>query len=334
MYILGIETSCDETSASVLENKKIISNIIYSQVEKHRIFGGVVPEIAAREHLDKLQFVVDESLKKSKLSLNDIDIIAATYGPGLAGSLIVGLSYAKALAFALNKKFVGINHLEAHLLSPFLEYNDIKFPFIGLVVSGGHTNVYLAEEFGKYTLIGNTRDDAAGEAFDKVAKMLNLPYPGGPSIAKMALNGRAEKIVFPQAYMKDESFDFSFSGIKTSVLYFLKKNKIEIEKGQITVSDIAAAFQKAAIRAIVNKIRRIYKKYKVKNIAVTGGVAANDYLKEEIKKLAEERNLNVFIPSPILCTDNGAMIAYVGYEYAKHNKFSDLDLDILPDLKL
>ena len=334
MYILGIETSCDETSAAILENKKIISNIIYSQIEKHRIFGGVVPEIAAREHLDKLQFVVDESLKKANLSLNDIDVISATYGPGLAGSLIVGLSYAKSLAFALNKKFIGINHLEAHLLSPFLEYDNIKFPFIGLVVSGGHTNLYLAQEFGKYKLIGSTRDDAAGEAFDKVAKMLNLPYPGGPSISNEAIKGDAKKIVFPQAYMKDESFDFSFSGIKTSVLYFLQKNKAKIENGEITVSDIAAAFQKAAVRAIVNKIRRIYKKYRIKNIAITGGVAANSYLKEEIKRLDEERNLNVFIPSPILCTDNGAMIAYAGYEYAKHNKYSELDLDIIPDLKL
>ena len=334
MLILGIETSCDETSAAVLEGRKILSNIIFSQVEKHKIFGGVVPEIAAREHLNQLPLVVDESLKKAKVKLNQIDAISVTYGPGLAGSLIVGLSYAKAMAFALKKKFVGINHLEAHLLSPFIEYDDFDFPFIGLVVSGGHTNVYIAENFGKYKIIGLTRDDAAGEAFDKVAKLLNLSYPGGPAISKAAKEGDAKKIVFPQAQMKDKSFDFSFSGIKTSVLYFLKENMDKIEKKEITIQDIAAAFQKATIRTIVNKIKRIYKKYKIKNIAITGGVAANNFLKEEIKLFADEKKINIFIPSPVLCTDNGAMVAYAGYLHAMHNKFSEWNLDIVPDLKL
>lgn len=334
MLILGIETSCDETSAAILDGKKIISNIIFSQIEKHKIFGGVVPEIAAREHLNQLPMVVSKCFKDADMRLNQIDAVAVTYGPGLAGSLIVGLSYGKAMAFALKKKFIGINHLEAHLLSPFIEYDNFDFPFIGLVVSGGHTNVYIAEEFGKYKLIGSTRDDAAGEAFDKVAKLLGLPYPGGPAISKAAKEGNAKKIVFPQAQMKDKSFDFSFSGIKTSVLYFLKKNENKIKKGEITREDIAAAFQKAAIRTIVNKIKRVYKKYKIKNVAITGGVAANSFLKEEIKILADEKNLNFFIPSPILCTDNGAMVAYTGYMYLKHNKFSEWNLDIVPELKL
>ncbi len=334
MLILGIETSCDETSAAILKGKKILSNIIFSQIEKHKIFGGVVPEIAAREHLNQIPFVVDECIKDANIKLNQIDGIAVTYGPGLAGSLIVGLSYGKAMAFALKKKFIGINHLEAHLLSPFIEYDDFDFPFIGLVVSGGHTNVYIAEEFGKYKIIGSTRDDAAGEAFDKIAKLLGLSYPGGPSISKAAKEGNPKKIVFPQAQMKDKSFDFSFSGIKTSVLYFLKENEDKIKSGEITIQDIAAAFQKAAIRSIVNKIKRIYKKYKIKNIAITGGVAANGYLKEEISLFAKEKKLNVFIPSTILCTDNGAMVAYVGYLYMKQNKFSQWNLDIVPELKL
>ncbi len=334
MLILGIETSCDETSAAILKGRKILSNIIFSQVEKHKIFGGVVPEIAAREHLNQIPFVIGECIKNANIKLNQIDGIAVTYGPGLAGSLIVGLSYGKALAYALKKKFIGVNHLEAHLLSPFIEYDRFDFPFIGLVVSGGHTNVYIAEEFGKYKIIGSTRDDAAGEAFDKIAKLLGLPYPGGPAISKAAKEGNPKKIVFPQAQMKDKSFDFSFSGIKTSVLYFLKENENKIKSGEITVQDIAAAFQKATIRAIVNKIKRIYKKYKIKNIAITGGVAANSYLKEEISLFAKEKNLDIFIPSPVLCTDNGAMVAYVGYLYMKQNKFSQWNLDIVPELKL
>ncbi len=334
MIVLGIETSCDETSAAILENGRILSNIVFSQVKSHRAYGGVVPEIAAREHLNRLPVVIDECLKKAKIGFDGIDAIAATYGPGLAGGLIVGLSYAKGLAFSLKKKFIGVNHLEAHLLSPFLENRDFDYPFLGLVVSGGHTNAYLAEGFGKYKLIGATRDDAAGEAFDKAAKMLGLPYPGGPSLAKAAKQGDPEKIVFPQAQMKDRSFDFSFSGIKTSVLYYLQRNKGRIEKGEITKADIAAAIQKSITRAVSNKLRRIHKQYKVKNVSISGGVAANMYLREELEKLAGERGLKIFIPGMILCTDNAGMIAYAGWEYLKRGITSPLEIEAEPDLKL
>jgi N6-L-threonylcarbamoyladenine synthase len=334
LLVFGIETSCDETSAALLDNGRIISNVIFSQVKTHRLYGGVVPEIAAREHLNKLPLVVDECLKKAKKQFDDIDAIAVTYGPGLAGGLIVGLSYAKGLAFALKKKFIGINHLEAHLLSPFLESDEIKFPYLGLVVSGGHTNVYLAGEFGKYKLIGETRDDAAGEAFDKAAKMLGLSYPGGPSIAKAAEKGDAKKIVFPQAQMKDKSHDFSFSGIKTSVLYYIERNKTRLANGEITVEDIAAAFQKSITRAIANKMRRIYGDYKIQSIAITGGVAANSYLKNEIEKFAATKGIKVFVPSLQLCTDNAAMIAYAGWERLKRGLESDMELEAEPDLKV
>lgn len=334
MKVLGIETSCDETSAALLDDGRIVSNVIFSQVKSHRAYGGVVPEIAAREHLNRLPVVVDECLTKAKTGFDGVDAIAVTYGPGLAGGLIVGLSYAKGLAYALKKKFIGINHLEAHLLSPFLESDEIKFPYLGLVVSGGHTNVYLAEAFGKYKLIGETRDDAAGEAFDKAAKMLGLSYPGGPSIAKAAEKGDAKKIVFPQAQMKDKSHDFSFSGIKTSVLYYIERNKARLASGEITVNDVAAAFQKSVTRAISNKLKRICAEYKIKSIAVTGGVAANSYLKNEVDKFAVAKGIKVFVPSLKLCTDNAAMIAYVGWEYLKRGVESVLELEAVPDLKI
>ena len=334
MLVLGIETSCDETSAALLDDGRVLSNVIFSQVKTHRLYGGVVPEIAAREHLNKLPLVVDECLGKAKKQFDDIDGIAVTCGPGLAGGLIVGLSYAKGLAFALKKKFIGVNHIEAHLLSPFLESDEIKFPYLGLVVSGGHTNAYLAEAFGKYKLIGETRDDAAGEAFDKAAKMLGLPYPGGPAIAEAAKKGDAKKIVFPQAQMKDKSHDFSFSGIKTSVLYYIERNRARLANGEITVEDIAAAFQKSITRAIANKMRRIHAEYGIKSIAITGGVAANSYLRSEIEKFAATKGIKVFVPSLQLCTDNAAMIAYAGWMRLKNGIESGLDLEAEPDLKV
>jgi N6-L-threonylcarbamoyladenine synthase len=332
VYVLGIESSCDETAASVLKDGVIITNVIFSQIKYHRVFGGVVPEIAAREHLARLPLVVEEAVDKAGIVFADIDAIAVTYGPGLAGGLIVGLSYAKALSRALNIDFIGVNHIEAHLLSPFLEYPDFTYPFLGLVVSGGHTNIYIAKKFGDYELLGSTRDDAAGEAFDKVAKMLGLSYPGGPSISKAAALGSAEKIIFPQAQMKDKSFDFSFSGIKTSVLYYLERNKDKMEDGRITVNDVAAAFQKSIVRSISNKLRRIQSRYGMKNISISGGVAANGYLKNEIENLAKEKGMNFYVPSMKLCTDNAAMIAYTGWQYLKRGVRSGIDIDVVPGL--
>jgi N6-L-threonylcarbamoyladenine synthase len=336
LLILGIETSCDETSAAVLEGKTILSNVIFSQIETHKKYGGVVPEIAAREHMNKLPVVVEEALEKSGKKLSDMDGIAVTYGPGLAGSLLVGLSYAKALAMAAGKKFIAVNHVEAHLLSPFLENENFKFPFIGIVVSGGHTNIYIAKAFGDYELKASTRDDAAGEAFDKVAKMLGLPYPGGPSVSKSAEKGDHKKIktAFPQARMKDKSLDFSFSGLKTSVLYYIKNNEALIKSGEISIDDIADAFQTTIIKTIVGRVERIYHSDRIKSLAVSGGVAANRILKQELKKFADNKGISFYIPSPLLCTDNGAMIAYVGYEKLKNNMTSDMTVEAEPDLKL
>jgi N6-L-threonylcarbamoyladenine synthase len=332
MYILGIETSCDETSAAVLKNGRVLSNVIFSQIKTHRVYGGVVPEIAAREHMSKLPLVVEEAIDKAGITFKVLDGVAVTYAPGLAGGLIVGLSYAKALSIALKIKLIGVNHIEAHLLSPFIEFRDISFPYLGLVISGGHTNVYAANAFGDYELIGSTRDDAAGEAFDKAAKMLGLPYPGGPAISKAAMTGDSSKIIFPQAQMKDKSHDFSFSGIKTAVLYYIQRNKAAIDKGDVTVNDIAAAFQKSIVRSISNKMRRIYEEYKIKSIAISGGVAANAHLKGELERFARDNNMRFYVPSMKLCTDNGAMIAYTGWQYLKNGVSSSMDLEIQPEL--
>ena len=332
MYILGIETSCDETSAAVLKNGKVLSNIIFSQIKTHRVYGGVVPEIAAREHMSRLPLVVEEAMDKAGITFKELSGVAVTYAPGLAGGLIVGVSYAKALSLALGIKLIGVNHIEAHLLSPFIEFPEFSFPYLGLVISGGHTNAYFARGFADYKLIGSTRDDAAGEAFDKAAKMLGLPYPGGPEISKAAARGDASKIIFPQAQMKDKSHDFSFSGIKTAVLYYVQRNKAAIDKGEVTVNDIAAAFQKSIVRSISNKMRRIYEEYKIKSIAVSGGVAANAYLKDELQRFANDHNMRFFVPSMKLCTDNGAMIAYAGWQYLKNGISSTMDLEIQPDM--
>lgn len=334
MIVLGIETSCDETSAAVVKDGVLLSNVIYSQIDSHRVYGGVVPEIAAREHMDKIVPVTGEALEKAGIEFADIDAIAFTYGPGLAGSLIVGISYAKAAAFSLGKKIIGINHLEGHLLSPFIEFKDFSFPYLGLVISGGHTNIYAARGIGDYELVASTRDDAAGEAFDKTAKLLGLPYPGGPSVSKAAASGDDKKIVFPQAQMKDKSFDFSFSGLKTSVLYYVQRNKERIEKGDITVNDIAAAFQKTITRSIRNKMKRILEQYGLERIAITGGVAANAYLKNEITEMAAQKKIKVYVPRPELCTDNGAMIAFAGYMRLKAGFESGFDIEASADLKI
>ena len=311
MIILGIETSCDDTAAAVLKDgNEIISNIISSQADFHKKYGGIVPEIASRKHLENIGPVVKESILQAGITLNDIEAVAVTQGPGLIGSLLVGINFAKAFAYSRRIPLTGVNHLEGHLLAPHIEH-AVPFPNITLVVSGGHTNLYLVESVGKYRLLGKTRDDAAGEAFDKVAKLLGLGYPGGPIINRLAKKGNPSAIKFPRPMLNDKSFDFSFSGLKTAVLYHVR----QIEACGLTdmaIQDIAASFQAAAVDILTEKTIRAARECNVQTIAVSGGVAANSLLRSTITERAEAKNISVFIPSPILCTDNAAMIAMAG----------------------
>ncbi|NIP29363.1 MAG: tRNA (adenosine(37)-N6)-threonylcarbamoyltransferase complex transferase subunit TsaD [Candidatus Dadabacteria bacterium] len=321
-FILGIETSCDETSAAVVQNgNHILSNIISSQIDIHNIYGGVVPEIASRMHTEIILQVINEALSKSKKTLEDIDSIAVTQGPGLIGSLMVGISTAKSLAYSLNKPLVGVNHLEAHISAVHLE-NDIDFPFIALIVSGGHTNIYYVKDYLEFELLSNTRDDAAGEAFDKAAKVLNLGYPGGIAIDNLAKEGNPKKIKFPRP-LNDDSLEFSFSGIKTSLINYLNNNMINNEQD---LKDICASYQEAIVETLINKTVNAVKKYKVKNIVISGGVACNSRLRVLAKDKFEDKNIKVFIPSPVLCTDNAAMIAALGYYLFRNNITSDLNM--------
>lgn len=330
---MGIETSCDETAAAIVEDgKKILSNIVASQISIHQKYGGVVPEIASRKHMEDIIPVIDKALDESGKKITDLSAIAVTYGPGLIGSLLVGLSVAKAMAYAKNIPLIGVNHLEAHIYANFLEHNDIKPPFICLIVSGGHTSLVYIRHFGEYKLLGQTKDDAAGEVFDKIAKFLNLGYPGGPIIEKLAKEGDPSSIQFPRPILNDKSYDFSFSGLKTAVIYHIKK----LDKGNknIPVSDILASFQQAVTDVLVGKTIKAALKFKTKQIILAGGVAANSSLRREIKEKADLLNIKVFYPSISLCTDNAAMVASAGYYKFKENKKSSLSLDAVSRLPL
>jgi N6-L-threonylcarbamoyladenine synthase len=323
MLVLGIESSCDETAAAVIEDgARVQSNVIYSQIATHRQFGGVVPELASREHLEKIGEVVSESLAKAGIKHADIDGIAVTQGPGLVGSLLVGINYAKAIAFAMNKPIVGVNHIEGHVYSVAFEFPPPEYPALALVVSGGHTNLFLVPEPEKYKLVGRTRDDAAGEAFDKVSKLLGLGYPGGPVIDRLAARGNKRAIIFPLAEIKSKednslSLDFSFSGLKTAVLRHVREHNIEPvddpanPSGQIL--DLCASFQNAVVRALVRSLRKAAERHQPKTILLAGGVACNSELRASVKQLADELRIPAFIPSPIYTTDNAAMIAAAGY---------------------
>ena len=312
MLVLGLETSCDETAAAVLKDgDTILSNIINDQIDIHSEYGGIVPELAGRSHNERVHRVINESLQKADLHLRDIDLIAVTMGPGLIGSLLVGLNTAKGLSYGLRKPMIGVNHLEGHILAIYLQ-KKVKFPFIALVVSGGHTELYRVSGFGQYKLLGRTRDDAAGESFDKVGKMLGLPYPGGPAIEKLARNGNGNSHKFPRAYLEKGSLDFSFSGLKTSVRTFLNHRQ---QDSSITVTDedISACFQDAVLEVLVDKLITACKREKLSRIVVTGGVASNGALREAVKKEAQCWGFQSFFPDPIFCTDNAAMIACAGY---------------------
>ncbi|MCK4308948.1 MAG: tRNA (adenosine(37)-N6)-threonylcarbamoyltransferase complex transferase subunit TsaD [Candidatus Atribacteria bacterium] len=331
--ILGIETSCDETAAAIVEDgKNIISNIVASQITFHQKYGGVVPEIASRKHIEYIIPVIDKALSTPGKKLDDLSGIAVTYGPGLVGSLLVGLSVAKAIAYTQNIPLIGVNHLEAHIYANFLERKEIEPPFICLIVSGGHTSLVYIKDFREYKFLGQTKDDAAGEAFDKIAKILSLGYPGGPIIEKLAKKGNPLAIKFPRPLLNNKSYDFSFSGLKTAVIYYIKKTKEENKIVQ--VKDILASFQQAVIDVLVEKTIRAALEFDTKKIVLAGGVAANDLLRRSIKKRANSLKLEVFYPSFSLCTDNAAMVASVGYYKLRENKKSSLNLDAISRLPL
>ena len=328
MLVLGLETSCDETAAAVLKDgDTLLSNVINDQIGIHSKYGGIVPELAGRSHIDRVHRGIEEAVKEAGVQLRDLDLIAVTMGPGLIGSLLVGLNTAKGLSYGLNTPMIGVNHLEGHLLAIFLQ-KKIQFPFVALIVSGGHTDLYRASDFGQYKLLGRTRDDAAGESFDKVGKMLGLPYPGGPAIERLARKGNGKAHKFPRAYLEKGSLDFSFSGLKTSVRTFLQQRE-QGNRITLTDEDISAGFQDAVIDVLVDKLISACKKEKISRIVVTGGVAANGALREAVRNAAQSHGFEASFPDRIFCTDNAAMIACAGYHKFVRQKSLSADFKAL-----
>lgn len=332
VYILGIESSCDETAASVVKNgREVLSNIISSQIVIHRKFGGVVPEIASRKHIENIMPVIDEALSKADVTMEQIDAVAVTYGPGLVGALLVGLSAAKALAWATNKPLIGVNHLEGHVFANFLADTDLKPPFMALVVSGGHTALLKVTGYNTFEMLGQTRDDAAGEAFDKIARVMGLPYPGGPEIERLALDGNPDAITFPVAHL-DKPYEFSFSGLKSAVINYLHNN--EQAGKEINRADVAASFQKAVVNALVREAVVAMKETGYKKIVLAGGVSANKTLQNTLAEAMQKIGAELVHPTPILCTDNAVMIACRGYFMYQAGMRSTLDLNAVPSLNL
>ncbi len=324
---LGIESSCDETSVAIVKNgRDVLSNVIATQIEIHKKFGGVVPEIASRNHTQNITYVIDEALEKANVKLQDIDIIGCTYGPGLVGALLVGLSTAKAMAYALKKPLIGVHHIEGHIAANYISHKELVPPYLCLVVSGGHSHLVYVKDYTSFEVLGKTRDDAVGEAFDKVARTINLGYPGGPIIDKMAKGGKPSYNL-PRTYF--DNLDFSFSGIKTAVINLVNK-----EKENINVSDLCASFEEAVTDVLMQNMLKAVEKINVSKIALAGGVSANSYLRERMQKIGAMHNLKVYYPDMILCTDNAAMIASAAYYNYRAGKVSNLDLNAVPNLKI
>ena len=333
IVILGIESSCDETAASVVRNgREVLSNVISSQIALHTLYGGVVPEIASRKHIEKINVVIEEALAEAHMTLDDIDAIGVTYGPGLVGALLVGVSEAKAIAYAKNLPLIGVHHIEGHISANYIENKDLEPPFACLVVSGGHTHLVIVKDYGKYEIVGRTRDDAAGEAFDKVARAIGLGYPGGPKIDKVSKEGNPNAIAFPRAKVADSAYDFSFSGLKSAVLNYL--NGCKMKNIPIVQADVAASFQKAVVDVLVEHAMHAMEEYGFKKLAIAGGVASNSALRSAMEEACKKRGVAFYHPSPILCTDNAAMIgAAAYYEYLAGTR-SGWDLNAVPNLKL
>ena len=333
IVILGIESSCDETAASVVRNgREVLSNVISSQIALHTLYGGVVPEIASRKHIEKINVVIEEALAEAHMTLDDIDAIGVTYGPGLVGALLVGVSEAKAIAYAKNLPLIGVHHIEGHISANYIENKDLEPPFACLVVSGGHTHLVIVKDYGKYEIVGRTRDDAAGEAFDKVARAIGLGYPGGPKIDKGSKEGNPNAIAFPRAKVADSAYDFSFSGLKSAVLNYL--NGCKMKNIPIVQADVAASFQKAVVDVLVEHAMHAVEEYGFKKFAIAGGVASNSALRSAMEEACKKRGVAFYHPSPILCTDNAAMIgAAAYYEYLAGTR-SGWDLNAVPNLKL
>lgn len=333
IYILAIESSCDETAAAVVKNgREVLSNIISSQIELHKLYGGVVPEIASRKHIEKINPVIREALSEANMKLEDMDAIGVTYGPGLVGALLVGVAAAKAISYAKHIPLIGVHHIEGHISANYIENKDLEPPFLGMVVSGGHTHLAMVKDYGKYEILGKTRDDAAGEAFDKVARAIGLGYPGGPKIDKLAKEGNPKAVQFPRAHVADAPLDFSFSGLKSSVLNYI--NSCEMKHEEICRADVAASFQAAVVDAIVSHTIEAAKTYGMDKVALAGGVASNSALRQAMKERCEAEGLRFYYPSPILCTDNAAMIGCAAYyEYLAGTRHG-LDLNAVPNLKI
>ena len=333
IHILAIESSCDETAASVVRNgREVLSNIISSQIDIHTLYGGVVPEIASRKHTERINQVISQALTEAGMKLRDMDGIAVTYGPGLVGALLVGVAEAKAISFATGIPLIGVHHIEGHICANYIENKDLEPPFISLVVSGGHTHLVKVADYGVYEILGRTRDDAAGEAFDKVARAIGLGYPGGPKIDKVAKEGDPLAIDFPRAKVRDGEYDFSFSGLKSAVLNYLNSEKMAGR--EISVPDVAASFQKAVTDVLTEHSINALKAGGYKKFALAGGVASNSALRASMKEACDKEGITLYCPSPIFCTDNAAMIGVAGYyEYIKGN-FADLSLNAVPNLRL